>query len=360
MLPLEKRNQKMIEAIIKKANHLCPDALALIGINGSFMRGDFYEKSDLDLLVLVNDDRDCPLACAFIQDDLQVGHDIYCTTWERLESDARYEHPHISKLMDAKIVYCADEKHRNRLDALRQMARAILAAPFSEEDYLKAETLLKEAEHAYTAAMVSQQRTEVLDGAGRTIYYIENALAMLNKQYFHYGVNRTYDELKQLQYRPERICDRIEAIISAPSAASVQKHLSVLMGETLAVFQRVKESLMPPRKPVTKEALTGTYEEMYSNWRNKMYAAAKTENRHLAFMSLISSNAMFSEIREEADISRYDALKAYNAQDLHETAKAYDDMLNEYLSEYKKADIQVRRYADIDAFALAYEKAMDL
>lgn len=262
--------------------------------------------------------------------------------------------------MDAKIVYCADEKHRNRLDALRQMARAILAAPFSEEDYLKAETLLKEAEHAYTAAMVSQQRTEVLDGAGRTIYYIENALAMLNKQYFHYGVNRTYDELKQLQYRPERICDRIEAIISAPSAASVQKHLSVLMGETLAVFQRVKESLMPPRKPVTKEALTGTYEEMYSNWRNKMYAAAKTENRHLAFMSLISSNAMFSEIREEADISRYDALKAYNAQDLHETAKAYDDMLNEYLSEYKKADIQVRRYADIDAFALAYEKAMDL
>mgnify|MGYP001106642263 FL=1 len=33
-----------------------------------------------------------------IQDDLQVGHDIYCTRWEDLQYDANYEHPNISKL----------------------------------------------------------------------------------------------------------------------------------------------------------------------------------------------------------------------------------------------------------------------
>ncbi len=103
MMYLEERNQKIIDAVIKKANIVCPGALALIGINGSFMTGDFYEKSDLDLLILINDDRGWQLACTFIQDDLQVGHDIYCTTWEQLQKDARYEHPNISKLMDAKI-----------------------------------------------------------------------------------------------------------------------------------------------------------------------------------------------------------------------------------------------------------------
>ena len=128
---LIERNQKIIDVIIEKANRVCPGALALIGINGSFMTGDFYEKSDLDLLILINDDRGYQLARAFIQDDLQVGHDIYCTTWESLQKDARYEHPNISKLMDSKIVYCADEKYRQDLEKLRKQG-----ADLGLEDFL--------------------------------------------------------------------------------------------------------------------------------------------------------------------------------------------------------------------------------
>ena len=42
------RNKKMIDIIIKKADALCPDALVLIGVYGSVVTGDEYEKSDLD------------------------------------------------------------------------------------------------------------------------------------------------------------------------------------------------------------------------------------------------------------------------------------------------------------------------
>ncbi len=353
---LEERNQKIINAVIQKSNTVCPGALALIGINGSFMTGDFYEKSDLDLLILINDDRGWQLGCAFVQDDLQVGHDIYCTTWERLQKDAGYEHPNISKLMDAKIVYCADEKYRERLEALRKTAKDILAAPFSEEDYARVEKQLKEAEHCYTQAMISQQKSDVRNGAGGAVYYIENAIAMLNKQYFHYGVKRTYEELNAMEHRPERLCERIENVISADSAASVKEHLTVLMKETAAVFRQVKETIAPPKEPPTAENLTGTWEEMYSNWRNKMHAAAEAGNRHLAFMSLISANAMFSEIAEEADIDRYDTLKEYNPQDLRRTAQAYDAILNAYGEEYARAGIQAKHYPDIDAFVRDYER----
>ena len=355
MMRLEERNQKIIDAVIKKANIVCPGALALVGINGSFMTGDFYEKSDLDLLILINDDRGWQLACTFIQDDLQVGHDIYCITWERLQNDAKYEHPNISKLMDAKIVYCADEKYKEQLYTLRKKAKDILSAPFSEEDYAKAEKLLKEAEHCYTLAMTSEHRSDVLDGAGGAIYYIENAIAMLNKQYFHYGVKRVYEELNAMQHRPEKLCDMIDDVISATSVISVQKHLSILMKETIAVFRNVKETTAMKKKTVAGDTLIGTYEEMYSNWRNKMHLAAKTGNRHLAFMSLISANAMFSEINSEVDISRYDALSGYDSQDLYKTAEAYDGILNEYLKEYRKAGIQVKHYSDIDAFVLDYQ-----
>ena len=353
---LEERNQKIIDAVIKKANSVCPGALALIAINGSFMTGDFYEKSDLDLLILINDERGWQLGFSFIQDDLQVGHDIYCTTWEHLQDDARYEHPYISKLMDAKIVYCADENYKKQLDALRQMAKDILEAPFSEEDYEKAEKTLKEAEHGYAMAMISESMPDVLDGAGRAIYYVESAIAMLNKQYFRYGVKRTYEELRAMQNRPEGLCNLIDYVISATSVDSAKKYLTLLMKETIAVFRRVQETLPVQKTTVIADSLIGTYEEMYSNWRNKMYLAAETGNKHLAFMSLISANEMFSEISSEADIHRFNALESYDSQDLQKTAKAYDSILNEYLTEYKRAGIAEKRYSDIDVFVLDYCK----
>lgn len=355
MYYLEERNQKIIESIIRKAEIVCPNALALIGIYGSFMTGDFYEKSDLDLLILINDDRGWQLGCTFIQDDLQVGHDLYCTNWEQLQKDAQYNHPNISKLMDAQIVYCADEKYKEKLDTLRQMANNIMSAPFSEEDYIKAETFLKEAEHCYTRAIISDNKSEILESVGKTIYHIENAIAMLNKQYFHYGVKRAYEELNAMQNRPENLCDLIENVISSDSPASVKEHLTILIKETIAVFHQVNENITFPKKPVNADSLVGTYEEMYSNWRNKMYVAAATGNRHLAWMSLLSFNEMLSEIGREVRINRYNVLTGYNPQDLQKTAEAYDEILSAYQKEYQRAEIQAKHYSNIDAFVQDYD-----
>ena len=290
-----------------------------------------------------------------IQDDLQVGHDIYCTKWEDLEYDAKYEHPHISKLMDAKIVYCADEKYKEQLDVLRQKVKDILEAPFSAEDYEKAEKVLKEAEHFYAMAMISDNNSKVSEWAGGAVYYVENAVAMLNKQYFHYGVKRVYEEISVMKNRPENLCDMIDHVVSAASATSVKEHLTTLMKETLAMFHQVKETIPTRKKPVTADTIGGTYEEMYSNWRNKMYLAAATGDRHLAFMSLISASAMFAEIGNEVNIDSYDILNCYDSEDLHKAADAYDDILNEYLREYKKGGISEKRYANIDAFVLDYQ-----
>ena len=83
---LEERNQKIIDAVLQKEKKLCPGSIALIGIYGSFATGDVHAKSDLDLLILINDDRGWQLSSCFIQDDLGVGHDIYCTHSKTMHS----------------------------------------------------------------------------------------------------------------------------------------------------------------------------------------------------------------------------------------------------------------------------------
>lgn len=72
-------NQKIIDAVIEKAEKVCPDSLALIGVYGSAATGDVHEKSDLDLLILIQNDEGWQLGTGFILDDLKIGYDIYCT-----------------------------------------------------------------------------------------------------------------------------------------------------------------------------------------------------------------------------------------------------------------------------------------
>ena len=353
---LEERNQKIIEAVIKKAEALCPGSLALIGINGSFMTGDYYEKSDLDLLIVINDEKGQVLSRTFIQEDLQVGHDIYCVDWDYLKHEAGYVHPNISKLLDAVIVYAADEEYKEKLETLRKQARDILEAPFSKEDYEKAEHLLTEAEHYFVRTMLADDLSEVRQCAGGVICYVTDAMMMLNKQYYHLGVKRAYKELEALKVRPENFCGMIENVISALSAEAVKEHLTILMKASREVFLKVKESFPENKKQAGPDTLSGTYEEMVSNWRNKLHLAASEGNRYLSFMSLTSANGMFEEIWNEVDIGRYDSMSGYDPDDLQKTAAAYDDILKDYLEEYKKAGVPEYRYPDVDAFVKDYLK----
>ncbi|MDD2492272.1 MAG: nucleotidyltransferase domain-containing protein, partial [Bacteroidales bacterium] len=97
---LQKRNQKIIDAVIKKGEKVCPNAIDLIGIYGSFCTGDIHEKSDLDLLIVINSDKGRKVSSCFILGE--VAHDIYCTTWESVESISLFEEPQIAKIMEAK------------------------------------------------------------------------------------------------------------------------------------------------------------------------------------------------------------------------------------------------------------------
>ena len=354
MTPAEERNRKIISAIIEKAEKTCPGAVALIGVYGSFLTGDMHPRSDLDLLILINDERAWGLAAAFIQDDPDVGHDLYCTSWESLERDAAYEHPHIAKLMDAKIVWCADEQARERLEKLRADTRKRLAAPFTRADWDRAEKPLKEAELALARAVMAENLPDMRRWAGCALYFAENAVAMLNKTYFRLGVKRRYAELDAMNRRPKDLCALIERVVSARTAAQVKDGLVFLLRAVDAAFEEALQGLTEKKKPVSAEAVAGTYEEMYSNWRGKMALAASAGDRHLALMSLCSLDNMLHEIGRETDIGPYDALAFYDPDDLDKTAQGFDALLQSYENEYRKAGLQPRRFQDADAFLRDY------
>ena len=316
------RNEKIINAIIKKADALCPDSLALIGVYGSVATRDEYEKSDLDLMVLINDENGQVLADGFILDDVDIGYDIYCTSWDMLENDAQCDHAHLSKLIDSKIVYCKDKSALKRLDEIRRKAAELLA---SDRRFEKADKAYSDAKKLLAEVYLTQSVSKARSCAGAAITFIENAVMLYNGQYFRKGTKRTLDELKQLGL-PFDMEARILAVIQAETVEKIRAELR------------------------------GTYEEMYSNWKNKMAEAAGRNDMYSSFMNLLSLQWMFYEIAECIAVDGFEIMDKFNPKNLEENVDVFNQALNKYLAEYEKVGIRPRHFESMTDFAGDYNK----
>lgn len=339
-------NQKIIDAIIAKAERVCPDSLLLIGLYGSAATGDVHPKSDLDLLILVGDDKGRRLADGFILEDAGIGYDIYCTGWEILEGDARCGHAHLSRLLDCKIVYVKDPAALTRLKALQDKARALLASDQRKEN---ARAAMAMAKAVYADAFLAESLSKVRTCAGAAIHYLLDAMMLHHGQYFRLGVKRTFEELSPLSL-PFDLEAMVLSVIRGETAEDIRTGLTALM-------RCVRDHLndpMPKEQP-SEANLKGTYEEMFSNWRNKMGEAAQRGDLYSSFMNLVSFQFMLGEIAAGVDIPDLDAMAKFDPLDLLKNAEAFDAILAQYREEYRKIGLEPKVLPNADAFLTQYE-----
>ncbi len=101
-------------------------------------------------------------------------------------------------------------------------------------------------------------------------------------------------------------------------------------------------------------SLLGTYEEMYSNWRNKVEEAAEQNSVFASFMNMCNLHYMFAEISSEAAIGTYNIMEEYNPDCLEDNVSLFDTCLQKYESVYKTAGIAVKRFPGVDEFVVDY------
>lgn len=96
------------------------------------------------------------------------------------------------------------------------------------------------------------------------------------------------------------------------------------------------------------------FEEMYSNWRNKVEEAAVHNDVFASFMNMCSLHCMFSDISSEVNIGTYNIMEEYNPDCLEENIRIYDKYLGKYEEVCKKAGITVKRFPNVDEFVEDY------
>lgn len=337
-------HQTILDAVIRKAEQICPEALDLIGIYGSCATGDTYEKSDLDLMILINDPKGYSLCECFVLEDADVGYDLYCTTWESLENDASCGHAQLSKLLDAKVVYGKKEAF-TRLEALREKARAVLA---SSQRVELAKAAYDRAKGSYADCFLAEDPAAVRLNAGMVIYNLLGAVMLHNGQYFHRGVKRTFEEIGTLKL-PFDMEGLTLAVIRCKTVEEIRGALTTLMHSVRDYLEKPDQKALPCR-----ENLTGTYEEMHSNWRNKVWEAAENGDLFSAYMNMGSCQLMLREIASTVAVPEMDLMGSFDPEDLNANGEAFDDMLSQFADIYRKAGFAPKIYESVEAFRKDY------
>lgn len=338
---------KIINAIIKKAQDKCPESLALIGVYGSVLTGDTHEKSDLDLLLLINDEKGRILSEGFILKDEDIGFDIYCTTFSMLNEDAEYNHPHLSKLLDSEIVYVNNEDSLNKLMNLREKAKNIIN---SDVRLLKAQASFSESLKYFSHCILSDTIGEARINSGASISFLFEALMLHSGLYFKKGVKRNFSELSLLNL-PFDVKKLTLKVIESENVSDIKENLTVIFKEAKAYLKYETKKEEPAR-----ENLAGTYEEMYSNWRNKMYEAAEKGDVYASFINFGSLQFMLMDIESSVNINKIDLFESFDTKDLYKNAENFDKALNIYLKEYEKIGMKPNVYKNVDSFVKNYLK----
>lgn len=345
------RNHRIIQAVTDKANLVCPGAVDLIAIAGSFASGDYYEKSDLDLLIVVNSESGRKLAKAVIIGD--VGHDIYCQTWERLERMAGYPDPHVIKLLNVNIVYAANQEVEARYLSLREKLRAVLARPFCLEDLEKGEKYYHSALEALGKLFLSDEDGTCKYLSAVTLYYIEYVVYMVNKAYVGHGIQSIPAEISALGRLPDGFMDAYCCLIEAEGAEQVKsaaKALVKLTGDFLAALRAELSS----KPPITPNALAGTYEEAFSNWRWKMHRAVQLDSPYLSLMTAASCQDYYDDFFADFNIPHFDLFSSFSVQDLAASAAEFDRVLEAYGRLYADNGLEICRYPSLEEFEQDY------
>lgn len=190
---LHRRNRGIIDAVLARAERLCPDALDLIAVTGSFAYGDFREDSDLDLLIVLRDGAEDRLSHCFLMDN--CAHDLYTRRWSDLEHTASFADPFGEKLLDGQIWWARDDAASARFYDLRRRLTERLEAPLSPEDRRSAGQMLSHAAGAYGRMCLSAAYSECRMWSGIFWQLLAEGLYLLNHACVRRGVKGMLREM---------------------------------------------------------------------------------------------------------------------------------------------------------------------
>ena len=354
------RNKKIIEIIMEQIKDKCPDSIDMIAIGGSFCNGDIYEKSDLDLVIIYRDDKAKCLDKCFILDD--VAMDVYTHDWTSFEQASEYPHPYVTKLIDLDIIYVHDEDVLKRYQELQSRLKENMS-----NDNVVLKNIQGHFNKAHTALDKLNQNENNLGLAYRTLAQIiretEFIIYMANKSYVKRGTKRVPEEICNMKNLPEGFVEIYSDITNCMSVEEIKEKANKLVScittfvsdKGIAYTPVIEEKKELEKRELMPNNLFGTYEEIYSNWKNKMMHAVTINSRYLSFVTMNSCQEFYDEMASMFNIPQIELMANYNPNDLSSNVNCFNSCMEQWLELYRTHGVEVNYYANLGELENLYK-----
>ncbi|WP_340022983.1 nucleotidyltransferase domain-containing protein [Paenibacillus sp. FSL K6-1096] len=348
------RNEQLISMVIERAKRDFAEEIAVIGLTGSFRTGDFHDKSDLDLIIINNNSEGWGISSCFILGD--IGYDIYCTPWEtRIEDQAALENPMISSLIDLQVLYYAKPEDLEKLRAYQQRALNALAKPIGRDCLERAKKWLDLAKQEYANALLTGDPGAVRLASAELVYNLMIALSHMNNTYFRRGLKRYLEEAKTFRHLPGDFETSYWKVIRAKSVDEIRSASHLLLQSILELYNDLHQKYTDQPVP-TYDNLTGTYEELWCNCRNKVIASADKKDASYAFYAAMGAQDLLDEMTESRGTRKFDLMQYFDADHLDLFKDKFLQAMDDYLEEYHRAGRKVQQFNTFEELYASYMK----
>lgn len=351
---IAEKNDKIIEHVMNEIENKCKDSIDLIGICENVEA----ESNDIELVIVVNTEDTQKMNKSFIIGD--DGFDIYTKSWADFEEMSRYNNPNVAKLIDLKILYKSDDTVMERYMTLQQKLQqnmrnnALVMLSIREQ--------FKNVLNAYREILATKNISVAYRKVADMIKGVEHILYMANKSYIKKGIKRIPEEIAQMEILPDGFMNKYLEIVKCTTLEEIRAKagefidcIEKFLDEKRKDYaenkkQNDEEELKTKdnKEEITVDDLTGTYEEIYSNWRNKAHYAAQIENVYLSFMVMAYCQEFYDEMFARYDIPEIDLIGKYNPNDLAANAYQFDKALNEWGKLYDKFNKKIEKVSSIE------------
>ncbi|MCP1136060.1 nucleotidyltransferase domain-containing protein [Paenibacillus polysaccharolyticus] len=346
------KNELLINMVIERVKREFLDDIAIIGLTGSFNTSDFHEKSDLDLVIINNTEKGWGISDCFILDD--VGYDIYCTPWNtKIHEQSSLESPHVSSLTELKILYYATPEDLEKFNDFRRKALDALANPIGEACLNRAIKWIDLAKQAYSNAMLGEDIGAVRQASADVLCNLVNALASMNNTCIKRGIKRYLQELCSFRYVPDDLDSLYMSILEARSIEEIRIASFNMLKSVARLHSTMCDHFIVKPTP-TFENLKGTYEELWSNYRNKVLNSVTNNDAPYAFLSAFGAQEYLDYMSVEKGTKKFDLMQYFDASNLEVMHENFLKVMDEYLDEYNKVGREVKRFTTFEQLYAHY------
>ena len=339
---MQNRTPILTQYILRLAQTDYAGQIDFIGLTGSSAAGKEDQYSDLDLVIIANENAEKTIGECFLADwdGIKIGYDFYTMTWSRVENMVGSTWAsHVADVIP--LWYASDDVKKRWLELVKRQ-QEIMAQPLSEQQIQTAEGSLKLAKQLLADLFLAEEVLWAKDRLTGMMLMLTDVICVLNNTYYKYGIKDRIAEIEQME-TPENFVSLWHEAMAAQEMEEIQRIAIKACRSTETFWKCKKEAALAPRMEELRrnpQTLCKWYEEFFSNYKNKVVRLLEHNDSEMACMVSFFAQNFLEEMESNTGMPMPVLYRDLDVKDLQKLADGFVRAEQEILAEYQARGLE--------------------